>query len=227
MIGTIRRRHLPPIHTTRKCLRTHSGPVEGILLINLYLRIRRFRRDHARSSTQGWPRGQAKCQSINRNADHVSLPLCRAYLPTTSGVWLDAVLSVIITTVPSFTGSEFSLWARCVLCITQAVDATDDISSQPGSGKSSLIKTIFNVDMSVRTRSSLHSFLPTYALATCKRAPTNVSGMTVEFRPRDNRHLIIHECSAFGPGELQATRDFITTRNHKSCQASERLHAIW
>jgi len=51
--------------------------------------------------------------------------------------------------------------------------------------------------------------------------------MTVEFRPRDNRHLIVHECSAFKTRELQAIRDFITTRNHKSRQASERLHAIW
>jgi hypothetical protein len=68
---------------------------------------------------------------------------------------------------------------------------------------------------------------PTYVLAICKRAPTNVSGMTTEFRPRDNRRLIVHECSAFGPGELQAIRDSITMRNHKSRPASERLHAIW
>jgi hypothetical protein len=69
--------------------------------------------------------------------------------------------------------------------------------------------------------------LPTCTLAICKRAPTSGLGITVEFRPRDNRHLIAHECSAFGPGELQAIRDFITIRNHKSRQASERLHAIW
>jgi hypothetical protein len=69
--------------------------------------------------------------------------------------------------------------------------------------------------------------LSTYTLAICKRAPTNVSGITVEFRPRDNRRVIVHECSAFGPGELQTIRDFITTRNYKNRQASERLHAIW
>lgn len=69
--------------------------------------------------------------------------------------------------------------------------------------------------------------LPAYALAICKRAPTNDSGIPAEFCPRDNRRLIVHECSAFGPGELQAIRDFITIRNHKSRQASERLHAIW
>jgi hypothetical protein len=108
-----------------------------------------------------------------------------------------------------------------------AEGATDDVSSQPGSGKSSLINAIFNVDMPVYTRSSLHPFPNRLRLAICKRTPTNVSGTTVEFRPRDNRRLIVHECSAFGPRELQGIRDFITTRNHKSRQASERLHAIW
>jgi hypothetical protein len=164
---------------------------------------------------------------LSTNADHVSLPLCRTCFPTTLGAWSDAVLTVIITAVPLFIGSEFLLWVRCVLCIIQAVDATDDISSQRGSGKSSLIKTIFNVDMSVCTRSSLHSFLTHLRARICKRAPTNVSGMTAEFRPHDNRHLIVHECSVFKPGEFQAIRDFITTRNHKSRQASEKLHAIW
>jgi len=75
------------------------------------------------------------------------------------------------------------------------------------SGKSSLIKTVFKVDMS--------------------GSPINISGRTAEFRPPDNRHLTVHECSASGPGEMQAIRDFITTRNHESCPASERLHAIW
>ena len=46
----------------------------------------------------------------------------------------------------------------CIMYHTQSVDSTGDVSSQPGSGKSSLINTIFNVDMSVCTRSSLHSF---------------------------------------------------------------------
>jgi hypothetical protein len=65
----------------------------------------------------------------------------------------------LLTAAPSFTGSEFSLWARCVLCITLAVDESDDVLSQPGSGKSSLIKAIFNVDMPVCTRPSPRSFL--------------------------------------------------------------------
>ncbi|KAN0107074.1 hypothetical protein V8E52_010519 [Russula decolorans] len=75
------------------------------------------------------------------------------------------------------------------------------------SGKSSLLKTIFKVDMS--------------------GSPINISGRTAEFRPPDNRHLIVHECSAFGPGDMQAIRDFITAHNHENCPASERLHAIW
>ena len=64
-------------------------------------------------------------------------------------------------------------------------------------------------------------------LANLKGSPINVAGRTAEFCPRDNRHLIVHECSATGRGEMQAIRDFITTRNHKSRPASERLHAIW
>ncbi|KAI0276096.1 hypothetical protein BGY98DRAFT_736516 [Russula aff. rugulosa BPL654] len=74
-------------------------------------------------------------------------------------------------------------------------------------GKSSLIRTIFKADMS--------------------RSPINVSGRTAEFRPLDNPHLIVHECLASGPGEMQAIRDFITTRNHKSRPDSERLHVVW
>ena len=64
-------------------------------------------------------------------------------------------------------------------------------------------------------------------VANFKWSPFNVSGRTAEFRPRDNRHLIVHECSASGPREMQAIRDFITARNHKSRPDSERLHAIW
>ncbi|KAI0276097.1 hypothetical protein BGY98DRAFT_736933 [Russula aff. rugulosa BPL654] len=58
-------------------------------------------------------------------------------------------------------------------------------------------------------------------------SPINISGRTAEFRPPDNRHLMVHECSAFGPGEMQAIRDFVIARNHESCASSERLHAIW
>ena len=66
-----------------------------------------------------------------------------------------------------------------------------------------------------------------FALQNYKRSPINVSGRTAEFRPPDNRHLVVHECSASGSGEMQAIRDFITTRNHKSRPDSESLHAIW
>ena len=60
-----------------------------------------------------------------------------------------------------------------------------------------------------------------------KAAPKNVPGRTAEFRPRDNRHLIVHECSGFGPGDLQAIKDFVTMYSHKNRPSSERLHAIW
>jgi hypothetical protein len=118
MMGTLRLCHPAPIHIARESIRTHSSPVDRVLLsfINLRLRIRRFRRDHARarlvewlgrrprfylvmdlnllthSSSPGRPRGQVKCQPIDRNADHASLQFCRAYFPTTLGVWSDAVL---------------------------------------------------------------------------------------------------------------------------------------
>ncbi|KAH9998770.1 hypothetical protein BJV77DRAFT_980342 [Russula vinacea] len=46
-------------------------------------------------------------------------------------------------------------------------------------------------------------------------APINVSGRTTEFLPRDNRQLIVHECSGSGPRDFQAIRDSITTRNQK------------
>ena len=100
-------------------------------------------------------------------------------------------------------------------------------SSQRDSGKSSLIKTIFNVDMSVCTQLSSHSCLTQLMrLANFKGSPINIPGRTAEFRPPDNDYLVVHECSASGPEEMQAIRDFIT-RNHKSRPVSERLHAIW
>ena len=97
------------------------------------------------------------------------------------------------------------------------------IPLQRDCGKSSLIRTVFKVDLSVCTLSSLHfCFTNLYALQNYKRSPINVSGRTTEFRPPDNRHLIVHECSAFGPGEMRAIRDFIKSRSD-----SERLHVIW
>jgi len=46
----------------------------------------------------------------------------------------------------------------------------------------------------------------------------------------DNRYLIFHEYSAFGPGEgqnLQAIRDFISNRTDQARLPTEKLHAVW
>ena len=103
------------------------------------------------------------------------------------------------------------------------------VSTQRESGKSSLIDAVFKVNMnvSVCTQSSLHLPHQLMRLANYKGAPINVLGRTAEFLPRDNRQLIVHECSGSGPRDLQAIRDFVTTRNQKGRPASERLHAIW
>ncbi len=102
------------------------------------------------------------------------------------------------------------------------------ISLQRDSGKSSLIRSIFNVDMLVCTRSSSHSCLTSLCASHYnKGSPINGSGRTAEFRPPDNHHLVVHECPAFGPGEMQVIQNFIRTCNNKSRPASERLHAIW
>ena len=50
------------------------------------------------------------------------------------------------------------------------------------------------------------------------------------FRPDDNRHVIVHECSGFEPGDPQGfrtIRDFIATRTDPNRPAPERLDAIW
>ncbi|KAN0136741.1 hypothetical protein V8E53_005511 [Lactarius tabidus] len=79
------------------------------------------------------------------------------------------------------------------------------------SGKSSLIKTVFKVDMTV--------------------APEKVN-IDAEFRPVDNRYLTVHEFSGLdsqaGDSEdLQTIRDFISRRTDPSRAPSERLHAVW
>ena len=99
---------------------------------------------------------------------------------------------------------------------------------QRESGKSSLINAVFNVDMSVRAQSLLHSCLTNLDdLQNFKAGPKNVSGRTAEFRPRDNRYLVVHECTGHGPGELQAVRDFVMMYGHKNRPASAKLHLIW
>ncbi|KAN0135844.1 hypothetical protein V8E53_006296 [Lactarius tabidus] len=77
------------------------------------------------------------------------------------------------------------------------------------SGKSSLIKAVFKVDV-----------------------PTRNVDIDVEFRPEDNPYLIVHECSGFdaqvgGSQNLQTIREFISHRTHATRSLSERLHAVW
>ena len=51
-----------------------------------------------------------------------------------------------------------------------------------------------------------------------------------EIVPEDNRYLIFHESSGFGPGDgqnFQAIRDFIASRTDQGRANSERLHAVW
>ncbi|KAH8979845.1 hypothetical protein EDB92DRAFT_328520 [Lactarius akahatsu] len=79
-----------------------------------------------------------------------------------------------------------------------------------GSGKSSLIKAVFKVDVTALGKADIDA----------------------EFCPGDNRHLIVHECSgldsqASDSQDLQTIRDFISHRTDARHSPSERLHAIW
>ncbi|KAH9172741.1 hypothetical protein EDB89DRAFT_2164433 [Lactarius sanguifluus] len=79
-----------------------------------------------------------------------------------------------------------------------------------GSGKSSLIKAVFKVDVTVLGKADIDA----------------------EFCPRDNRYLIVHECSgldsqATDSQDLQTIRNFISHRTDARRSPSERLHAIW
>jgi hypothetical protein len=56
------------------------------------------------------------------------------------------------------------------------------------------------------------------------QAAPKKADINVEFRPADNRYLIVHECSDLGS---QTTRDFISRRTDASRLPPERLHAIW
>ncbi|KAN0136293.1 hypothetical protein V8E53_005898 [Lactarius tabidus] len=90
-----------------------------------------------------------------------------------------------------------------------------------GSGKSSLIKAVFKVDMTL--------------CAGNKAAPETTSGTTdidVGFHPEDNRYLIVHELSgletrAGSPQNLEIILDFMKRRTDPSLKVSERLHAVW
>jgi hypothetical protein len=98
---------------------------------------------------------------------------------------------------------------------------------QSRSGKSSLIKSVFKVDMTVR-------FHPSVFRRDCNgyQAAPEKADINVEFRPDDNRYLIAHEFSGLdsqaGDSEdLQTIRDFISRRTDPSRPPSERLHAVW
>ncbi|KAF8267501.1 hypothetical protein EI94DRAFT_1315775 [Lactarius quietus] len=84
-----------------------------------------------------------------------------------------------------------------------------------GSGKSSLVNAIFKVDVTAAPESALGR-----------------ADIDVEFRPADNRYLIVHECSGLDPQttdsqDLQTIRDFISRRTDASRSPPERLHAVW
>jgi hypothetical protein len=107
--------------------------------------------------------------------------------------------------------------------------------AQRKSGKSSLIKAVFKVDVTVRFHTSV--ILRRRHDRTMKTRPAcgnthAESGINAEFRPEDNRYLIVHEFAGFesqaGDSQnLRTIRDFISYRTDPSCPRSERLHAVW
>jgi hypothetical protein len=89
------------------------------------------------------------------------------------------------------------------------------VVGKSGSGKSSLIKAVFKVDVTAAPERALGK-----------------ADINVEFRPEDNRYLIVHECSgldsqASDSQDLQTIRDFISHRTDASRSPSEGLHAVW
>ena len=128
--------------------------------------------------------------------------------------------------------SEFLLWERCVPTVQKQVSVKIDLSyKQHGSGKSSLIKIVFKVDVPVR----LHTGIFLHCLHNClmetKETHSHVN-VDVEFHPEDNPYLIAHECSGFEPQvrdsqNLQTIWDFISYCTHATHSPLERLHAVW
>ncbi|KAI9456385.1 hypothetical protein BJY52DRAFT_1381630 [Lactarius psammicola] len=89
------------------------------------------------------------------------------------------------------------------------------VIGKSGSGKSSLIKAAFKVDVTAAPKRALGK-----------------ADINVEFRPGDNRYLVVHECSGLdyqtsNSQDLQTIRDFISHRTDPNCTPSERLHAVW
>jgi hypothetical protein len=65
-----------------------------------------------------------------------------------------------------------------------------------------------------------------------KVAPERAPDINLEFRPDDNRYLIVHEFSGLdsqdgGSQDLQTIRDFISLRTDINRSSSERLHVVW
>ena len=64
------------------------------------------------------------------------------------------------------------------------------------------------------------------------QAASEKADINIEFRPNDNRYLIVHEFSGLDPEardseDLQTIRDFVSRRTEDNRTPSERLHAIW
>ena len=84
--------------------------------------------------------------------------------------------------------------------------------------------------MAVRLHSSL--FRPYRRDCNGYQAAPENADINVEFRPADNRYLIVHESSGFDSQardsqDPQTILDFISRRTNASCLPPERLHAIW
>ncbi|KAI0246087.1 hypothetical protein BJV78DRAFT_1286734 [Lactifluus subvellereus] len=101
------------------------------------------------------------------------------------------------------------------------------VVGKSGSGKSSLINSIFKVDTGVRIQSSFASLpsLPDHVSGNKKPTSGNAD-INVEFAHPDNGRLVVHECPGFEPGS-QNIPEFITRRTNTDLPQSEKLHAIW
>ena len=162
-----------------------------------------------------------------RKLGHNSFLTCRACFLTTSGMQSDAVPPVITYSI-TLRRFRILVAGRVRVVNRQAANAADACFVAAGIRQILTHQCSFQCGY-VGTYLAIFASCSTnlYDLQNHKGTPKNATGRTAEFRPRDNRQLIVHECSGSGPGELQAIRDFVTMYSHKNCPASERLHAIW
>lgn len=89
------------------------------------------------------------------------------------------------------------------------------VVGKSSSGKSSLIKAVFKVDVTATPERALEK-----------------ADINFEHRSEDNRYLIVHKCSCLGSRTVDSQNfqnilDFISHRTDTSRSASERLHAVW